>query len=187
MASRQRTQATILLSGGLDSIACAHFLQQRGMWVRGLFIDHGQAAARREVAASTALAAHLAIPLEACTLSNSHPLGAGELLGRNAMLIFNALFLTQGKSELLALGLHAGVPYFDCSKTFVTSAGNLVGELTDGRVSLVAPFIAWTKKDVFDYFLTAGLPLALTYSCESGTEPGCGTCASCRDRKALGC
>ncbi len=187
MASRQRVQATVLLSGGLDSTACAHFLQQRGSRLRGLFIDHGQAAAGREAAASAALAERLAIPLETCTLSNSCRLGAGELLGRNAMLIFNALFLIRGATDLLALGLHAGVPYFDCSKAFVESAARLLSELTDGRVSLIAPFIAWTKKDVFDYFLTTGLPLALTYSCESGTDPVCGTCASCRDRKALGC
>lgn len=187
MASRQHPQATVLLSGGLDSVACAHFLQQRGLEVRGLFIDYGQVAVRREAAASAALAEHLAIPLEGCTLSNPVRRGAGELPGRNAMLIFNALFLTQAETDLLALGLHAGVPYFDCSETFVASASRLLLELTDGRVSLLAPFITWTKKDVFDYFRTTGLPLALTYSCESGTDPVCGTCASCRDRKALGC
>jgi 7-cyano-7-deazaguanine synthase len=187
MASRQQAQVTVLLSGGLDSVACAHFLRERGLQLRGLFIDHGQAAARREAAASVALAERLAIPLETCTLSNSHHSGPGELLGRNAMLIFNALFLTKGETDLLALGLHAGVPYFDCSEIFVASAGRLLSELTDGRVSLLAPFIAWTKKDVFNYFLTTGLPLALTYSCESGSDPVCGVCASCRDRKALGC
>jgi 7-cyano-7-deazaguanine synthase len=181
------SHATVLLSGGLDSIACAHFLQRRGLEVRGLFIDYGQAAASREATASTALAECLAIPIEACALSNPHHLSAGELLGRNAMLIFNALFLIQAETDLLALGLHAGVPYFDCSETFVASAGRLLLELTDGRVSLIAPFIAWTKKDVFDYFRTTGLPLALTYSCETGIDPVCGTCASCRDRKALGC
>ena len=72
-----------------------------------------------KAAASAALAERLAIPLETCTLSNSCRLGAGELLGRNAMLIFNALFLIRGATDLLALGLHAGVPYFDCSKAFV--------------------------------------------------------------------
>src|ERR1700735_1621711 len=100
MPSSQHTQATVLLSGGLDSIACAYFLQQRGLKVRGLFINHGQAAARREAAASAALAERLAIPIESCTLSNAHHLGVGELLGRNAMLIFSALFLTQGVSDL---------------------------------------------------------------------------------------
>jgi 7-cyano-7-deazaguanine synthase len=187
MASGHQTQVTVLLSGGVDSIACAHFLQRRGLIVRGLFIDYGQAAARREAVASAALAEQLAIPLQDCTLLNARRRGAGELLGRNAMLIFSALFLTQGVSDLLALGVHAGLRYFDCSEAFIASADRLVGELTDRRVSLVAPFIAWSKKDVFDYFMSAGLPLALTYSCENGTDPVCGECASCRDRKAMLC
>lgn len=187
MALRHSTLATVLFSGGLDSTACAHFLQTRGLRLRGLFIDHGQAAARHEAASSAALAERLGIPLETCVLSNPCLLTAGELTGRNAMLVFNALFLTQGKADILALGIHAGVPYFDCSEAFFVTAGRLLGELTDGRVSLLAPFITWTKKDVYDYFLTTGLPIALTYSCEAGSDPVCGTCASCRDRRALGC
>ena len=56
MSPRDQVQATVLLSGGLNSISCAHFLKQRGLSVRGLFIDHGQAAARNEAIASAALA-----------------------------------------------------------------------------------------------------------------------------------
>jgi 7-cyano-7-deazaguanine synthase len=113
--------------------------------------------------------------------------GPGELLGRNAFLIFTALFLTGGRPGLLAMGLHAGTPHYDCSAEFVAAAGKLVAEHTDGRVSLVAPFVTWTKKDVYDYFVSAGLPITSTYSCEAGREAPCGVCASCRDREALGC
>ena len=187
MLLRQQTRATVLLSGGIDSASCAHLLQHSGAEVRALFVDHGQAAAGREAVASAAVAEHLAIPLETCRVSNPRRLGAGELLGRNPMLLFNALFLTQGLTDFIALGLHAGVPYYDCSEAFASSAKRMLGELTDGRVSLVVPFISWTKREVFDYFLTTGLPLASTYSCESGSDPACGICASCRDRKALGC
>lgn len=187
MPLREPAQALVLLSGGLDSIACAHFLRRSSFSVRGIFIDHGQAAARREKAACAALAAHLQIPCEVCTLSNPRRLGTGELIGRNSMLIFSALFLSQFDADLVAIGIHSGVPYFDCSEVFVASAGRLLSEMTDGRVSLIAPFMTWTKKDVFDYFVSAELPLELTYSCENGSDPVCGTCASCRDRKALGC
>ena len=157
------------------------------MQVRGLFIDHGQAAARREAAASAAMANELAIPIEFSTLLHGYRFDAGELIGRNAMLIFNALFLSQGLPRVLALGIHAGTRYFDCSEAFLASTARLVREMTDGRVSLVAPFIAWSKKEISDYFAAAGLPVGLTYSCESGSDPVCGVCASCHDRKALGC
>src|SRR5262249_50509326 len=55
MTIRQQTQVTVLMSGGLDSLSCAHFLLKRGLRVHGLFIDHGQPAARPEARASTAL------------------------------------------------------------------------------------------------------------------------------------
>ena len=109
------------------------------------------------------------------------------MLGRNSFLISAALFLTGGQAGLLGVGVHAGTSYYDCSEAFVACIGKLVAEQTDGRVSVVAPFVTWTKKDVYDYFVYSGLPIAATYSCESGTQPECGACASCRDRKALGC
>ena len=37
--------ATVLMSGGIDSAACAAFLAAQGIKVSALFVDHGQAAA----------------------------------------------------------------------------------------------------------------------------------------------
>jgi 7-cyano-7-deazaguanine synthase len=179
--------ATILMSGGIDSAACAHFLTRRGLELDGVFMDYGQAAAKFEADAVGALACHLNIPVQFFAFSGSNAFGPGELVGRNAFLIFATLFFTRGRPGLLALGLHAGTPYFDCSESFVASIKDLVLEQTNGCVSVVAPFISWTKKDIFDYFVSANLPIHLTYSCEAGTKPTCGVCASCRDRKALGC
>jgi 7-cyano-7-deazaguanine synthase len=157
------------------------------MSVDGLFIDHGQAAAEQETKAVSALADHLGIAVRKARLLASRPFGLGELTGRNAFLIFTALLLSGGRSGLLGLGLHGGTPYYDCSEAFLASIGQLLAEHTDGRVLVVAPFITWTKKDVYDYFVSAGLPIDATYSCEAGTEPTCGVCASCRDRASLGC
>ncbi len=176
-----------MMSGGIDSAACAHFLRQQGFGVDALFLDYGQAAAKLEAKAVMALSRHLGISIQRFNLSGSGPFGTGELVGRNALLVFAALFLTRGRSGLLALGLHGGTPYYDCSGPFLASIAHLVSEHTNGCVSVIAPFITWTKKEVFDYFMSAGLPLSLTYSCEAGTEPTCDACASCRDRKALGC
>lgn len=185
--STSSTTVTVLMSGGIDLAACAHLLSSRGMLVDGLFIDHGQAAAERESRAVSELADHLGITVRKVGLIASRPFGAGEVPGRNAFLIFTALLLSGGRSGLIGLGLHAGTPYYDCSEAFVSAIGRLVAEHTDGRASIVAPFVTWTKKDVYDYFVSAGLPVDATYSCEAGTEPTCGACASCRDRAALGC
>ena len=40
--------AWVLLSGGIDSAACAYYFQQRGDNVEAVFIDYGQAAAHAE-------------------------------------------------------------------------------------------------------------------------------------------
>jgi 7-cyano-7-deazaguanine synthase len=185
--SSKPTMATVLMSGGIDSTACAYHLRSRGLAVDGVFINYGQAAAEREAKAVTSIANHLGIVVRNVGIEGSQECGPGELLGRNAFMIFTALFFTRGRSGLLGLGLHAGTPYYDCSEEFIASIGRLVAEHTDGRVSVVTPFITWTKKDVYDYFVSTGLPTEATYSCEAGTEPTCGVCASCRDRRALGC
>ncbi len=179
--------ATVLMSGGIDSTACAHQLRLQGLHVDAIYVDHGQAASRHESKAVLGITRHLKIQLTKIKVGGLREFGAGELVGRNAFLIFTALFAMRGRPGLLALGLHAGTPYYDCSEVFVKSIGRLVSEHTDGRVSVVAPFIAWTKKEVYDYFTSHDLPIALTYSCETGTKPVCGRCASCKDRKALEC
>lgn len=183
----ERVQVTVLMSGGIDSAACAAFLAGRGMRVSALFVDYGQLARDHEASAVAQLAEALQIKVRTAVFRGDRRLGAGELIGRNAFLLFSALFTTELSTGVLALGLHAGTPYFDCSQSFVDLIDRVVLEHTDGRVKVLAPFIQWSKRDVYEFFVQAGLPIAATYSCEQGTLPVCGLCASCRDRKALGC
>jgi 7-cyano-7-deazaguanine synthase len=179
--------ATVLMSGGIDSAACAAFLAAQGMEASALFVDHGQAAAAHERTAVNSLAATLGIEVQHLAFIGAPPFGSGELVGRNAFLIFAALFATRAQSSFIALGLHAGTPYYDCSPAFVETINRAVAEHTDSTVQVVAPFIEWTKRDVYDYFVKTGLPVSQTYSCEKGMHPTCGVCASCQDRKALQC
>jgi 7-cyano-7-deazaguanine synthase len=127
------------------------------------------------------------LPLEIISVHGASAFSAGELAARNAFPIFSAIFLVRQRSGLVAIGIHAGTRYFDCSPSFLDSTCRLVSEHFDGGLVVVAPFITWNKGDIFQYFLSAGLPLDLTYSCEAGTEPPCGNCASCQDRRALRC
>lgn len=175
------------MSGGIDSAACAHLLKTQGLAVRGLFIDFGQPAAEPEADAAESLATIMDMPLERYVLSGGSTIPIGELVGRNAFLVFGALFLTRGSPGLIALGIHAGTPYYDCSGPFLDSMKRLVDAHTDGSVSLIAPFLHWSKADIVSYFNSARLPMHVTYSCEAGSRPPCGRCISCRDRNALSC
>lgn len=179
--------ATVLLSGGIDSAACASMLLEQGYRVDGLFIDYGQAAAKPEALAAARIADHFALPFTQVSLSGASAFGRGEVTGRNAFFLFTALLVRGRASRLLALGIHGGTSYYDCSKQFLSTMQQSINEHTDRSTTVVAPFVDWSKKDVVEYARQKNLPFDLTYSCEAGTQPVCGTCASCRDREALKC
>jgi 7-cyano-7-deazaguanine synthase len=175
----------VLMSGGIDSSACASLLLHQGYSVRGLFIDYGQAAAPGERNAVLAVADKLSISLSQYTFEGGKTFGRGEIIGRNAFLISAALLFGNARAGLISIGIHAGTTYYDCSEAFVASMSRIVEEYTGGELQLVAPFIDWSKKQVYDYYVSTGLDPQLTYSCENGSVHPCGRCASCVDRKAL--
>lgn len=180
-------KATVLMSGGMDSAACAHLLAAQGHMVHGVFVDFGQAAREHEGRAVARLAGLLGITFTTVHVGSASGFGAGELIGRNAFLLMTAMFLGRAHDGLLAIGVHAGTPYYDCSSGFIDRIKVLAEEHTEGRLTVSAPFLHWTKGQIYEYAVKSGLPIDATYSCESGTIPPCGSCASCRDRRVLGC
>jgi len=177
--------AVVLVSGGVDSYACAHFLLTHGSAVSGLFIEYGQDEQVCEGSSASSVCAALKIPLRVIRVESGERFGAGEILGRNLFLIATALMISKTPPSEIAIGLHAGTPYYDCSETFVARVGTLLSEHTGGRTSLLAPFRGWTKRQVYDYAVSEKLSLAITYSCERPGPVACGQCLSCLDRKLL--
>ncbi len=157
------------------------------MSVEAMFVDYGQLAARREQLAAQAIAEHLGIPLSVITLKGLAKHGAGEVVGRNAFLILSAIVLRPWRAGIVALGIHSGTAYYDCSPSFAKAMSSILAEHTDGALILLAPFLEWNKKQVYDYFTSVNLPIDLTYSCEAGSDEPCNVCNSCRDRSVLGC
>ena len=131
LASERRMtnrEATVLMGGGIDSAACAHLLQARGHVVRGIFIDYGQAAAANERLAVETLTTRLNVPLAVHTVTGTVGYSSGELVGRNAFLVFSAIFLSRCNTGLLAIGIHGKTPYYDCSPPFFDAMSRLVAE-----------------------------------------------------------
>src|ERR1700738_1027673 len=120
------------MSGGVDSAACAHLLATRNFKVKGVFLEYGQAAACPERRAVEALTARMNLPLAVFSVHGAGPFSTGELATRNAFLIFSAIFLTRQRSGLVAIGIHAGTPYYDCSPPFIDSISRLVADHFDG-------------------------------------------------------
>lgn len=176
--------ACVLVSGGVDSAACVQLLKSQGFAVTALHIDYGQLAASDERRAAECVCKYYGVPIHFASWTGIQGRGAGEVVGRNAFFIFAAL-MELPQDGLLVLGVHSGTPYFDCSSDFLSSVQGLLNGYSNGRVQIVAPFLHWDKRQIWELCIERGVPLEVTYSCERGGTPPCGTCLSCKDRKAL--
>ena len=178
------SRVLILISGGLDSTACIKYYQDLGFQVEGFFVDYGQKARLRECLSVGKIADYYKINSDTLTIHSTLNLSSGEIRARNGFLIMAALLAKPDFSGLLSLGIHSGVPYYDCSKEFIKKMNGIVTEYSDGQIKIDTPFIDWDKKMIVSYCRDSGVPIHLTYSCETGDEP-CRKCLSCLDRSAL--
>lgn len=172
-------EVTVLLSGGIDSLVCAHIFKKEGFSLKTLFIDYGQKAAFFEKTSAIQLSKYLKSDHKEINLINGKNWGVGEIPFRNSLLIF--IGCNQLSTRFLAIGVHDRTPYYDCSKPFIRDIKSIVSSCTDGKTQLVCPLEEWSKVTIFTYAKDNFLPINKTYSCEKGVKPPCGICLSCRD------
>ena len=177
--------ATVLLSGGIDSALCLHRHIRRGDAVRALFVDYGQPARVEERCAATRLAQHWSVVLESIAIESGSIARHQEVPGRNAFLIFTALLGWDRDPRALTVGVHQGSRYYDCSERFIADVSEIVTAYTEGVVQVAAPLLFMTKDEIVAECLRESVPIELTYSCQTGDAQSCGRCASCLDRKRL--
>ena len=180
---------TILASGGLDSTACLSYYLAEGYTGHALWIDYGQPAALAEEKAVEQVTDFYHIPLQkVCVTGITWPKLGNDLFefrGRNLTLVSLALNTVMIEPGLVALGIHQGTPFSDCSAAFSKQLNDLLILLTDGLLRLDCPFLTWSKQDIFEYALSNTVPIELIYSCEKGSIPPCKECVKCRDIQAI--
>ncbi len=174
----------VLLSGGVDSASLLALCAEKKADSEALFVDYGQRALKPERGAATAIARAYGVPLRHAS-AHIGTIPEGEILGRNALLVHLALATAPPGAGTIMIGIHAGTTYRDCSPAFVKVMQSSLNLHREGAVQLAAPFLTWTKHEVYAYAHAAAVPLDMTYSCEAGTVPPCGECLSCKDRGLL--
>ena len=179
----ERTAFLILASGGVDSSTLLWLSIQQGLTPTALFVDYGQPAAEAEGEAVAKICSSLGTPWR-CVRYKGTRFGAGEIRGRNAFLLHMALVEFPSNSGVVALGIHAGTGYTDCSPEFMEVMERSYEFHTGGAITATAPFLHWTKQDVYRLAAKLDLPTAQTHSCEASNLP-CGRCRSCQDRRLL--
>lgn len=187
MTARKSSQkkVMVLLSGGIDSSACVAYYLSHRFSVSALFVDYGQKAAKHEIRAARFISKAYKVPLRILTLSNGKRWGGGCILGRNAFLLYTGLMNFKYESGLIAIGVHSGTAYWDCSEDFILLTQNCFKSYSGGCISIDAPFLKWNKREIWDYCVRKKVPLKFTYSCELGKTQPCGRCLSCRDLESL--
>lgn len=176
-------RVVILLSGGIDSMACVNFYLQQGYDVECIFCNYGQPGAVSELIAASKIAEHYQVPLRIIETTNISIPESGEICGRNALLVQQALCCYGYGTYKIILGIHDGTGYADCSQLFVDHMNRLIDCYANGTIILEAPFLNWLKPEIISYCKANSLPVHFTYSCEAGKVPPCGHCLSCLDRK----
>lgn len=210
--SKSAKIATILLSGGLDSMVTAAIARESGYRLHALTIDYGQRHVRElQSAASIArrlgVERHVNLPLDlrefggsALTADIDVPkTGVGNDIPVTYVPARNLLFLalttafaeSSGSSDIF-IGVNAldysGYP--DCRPEFIASfaetarLGTRQG-VEGGAFEIHAPLQHMTKADIASECARLSLDPAWSWSCYDPTDEGiaCGLCDSCRLRR----
>lgn len=173
------------MSGGIDSTSCMLFYRKQGFKIEGLFIDYGQPAVLREKQALEKLGMLYSVPIKQVQLSGIDIPVLVEIPGRNILFLSVALMYFSESSGIIAIGIHTGTPYYDCSKDFIDRTQQIIDGYAGGKVTIGVPFLEWNKLEVWNYLQKFRLPFGITYSCELGLDQPCGKCSSCKDLEAL--
>ena len=169
----------------MDSAALLPFYLSRGAEVRGVHFDYGQPSVAGERRAALALSRHYGVAVETKRLGVAVQRTEGEYHCRNALLVLAAASVAPCARLGVAIGIHASSPYYDSTPAFVADVQRVLDGYHGGTLRVEAPFLEFSKRDVFDYCLGHGVPMGLTFSCEDASDRPCQRCASCKDRMAL--
>jgi 7-cyano-7-deazaguanine synthase len=195
--------SVLLLSGGLDSaVLLAREVAGRGQRPFCVGFGYGQRH-RKELWCAAKIAKHYGceyqqevIPIgifrgSALTFSGPVPHGHFEdpiqkatvVPNRNMVLLALAAALAVGRGENeILFAAHAGDAriYADCRLEFVNTISWAM-DLACG-VTVLAPFLAMTKRDIVQLGRELAVPMEMTWSCYEGGEVPCGLCGACCER-----
>lgn len=180
------SQVTVFFSGGIDSSALLHYYSHEGFTVVPVFIDYGQKARHNEEESARSIAEYYGYELVTLRTAQEIEFPSGEIIGRNAFLVFALIMYRRLRSGTVAIAIHSGTPYYDCTSEFFSHIKATLSGYSGGSLVLEAPFLKWTKPMILEYARNNEVPIDMTYSCENGARPPCGLCLSCRDRRELG-
>ncbi len=203
----------VLLSGGMDSATLLWLAKRNFERVWAVSFDYGQRHRvelkyAKELAQLAGVEDHIIVELpvyrsikgsalidESVEVprgeypQNEPPITTVPMRNLNFLAIASA-FADSLEVENIGIGVHAlDTPYPDCRPEFITAAeaainaGSTLTARKKVRLHVWAPFLGMTKREIALLGKGLGVPFEKTYSCYRGTEPPCGECPTCIQRK----
>lgn len=183
------TPALLLLSGGMDSIAIAHWIHP----AVALTVDYGQRSALGELRAASAVAEALGIRHEIVRM-DARALGSGDLAGtaphpiapvtewwpfRNQLLvtIAAARAIVNACGRVVLGAVSSDRAHADGGEAFVTAMDSVLA-LQEGGIRLEAPALRLTTLDLIRESAVPIQLLGWAHSCHR-SDRACGSCRGC--------
>lgn len=141
----------VLMSGGIDSSAAVATACEISSEVSGVFVDYSQPAVGTEWTSAQAIANHFEVPITKLVFGFDLMTSAGEVFGRNALMVLAAAGNSLLRPLVVTLGIHASSEYYDTTPLFVRHLERLLDGYSEGDVSLFVPFIDMSKLDVIRF------------------------------------
>lgn len=188
-------RSIVLLSGGIDSTVALALTNEA---ILALSFDYGQTHLK-ELYAAGAIASRYGVPHRIVKLDLpvwSGLTGKGDIPeahaeepdntfvpGRNLLMIaYGVAYAQQNAAGCVVIGANADdrAGYPDCRQDFITA----VDEATryGYGITVHAPLLKMTKKQIVERGIAEHAPLHLTWSCYRGGEQPCNRCGACQSR-----
>lgn len=204
------SKTLVVVSGGMDSSVLAHLMHAQSDVIHMVSFNYGQRH-KKELDYAYLQAVDLGIQYhDIVDLSNLGSLLTGSSLtsdidvpeghyaaanmaatvvpNRNAIMLAAAFGVAVARNlDVVATGVHAGDHpiYPDCRPEFI-AALNVMQQLAIdgyGKVTLLAPFVHFSKANICSLGDKLGVNWTHTWSCYKGEEIHCGRCGTCVERK----
>jgi len=202
-------KAVCIISGGMDSALAATIAKQKGFEIIAVHFNYAQKTQNKELECFNKICEDLEVKDKyIIDLDFFKQIGATALIDENLEIptsglkpgvpityvpYRNGIFLSIAAAvaqKHLANAIFIGVVeedssgYPDCRESFIQAIQKAINlGLNDGfEVTIEAPLIHLSKKDIVKKALELGVKLEHTWSCYKNSDIACGVCDSCRLR-----
>ena len=150
----------VLASGGIDSSTLIDFYLKRDVEIHCVHFQYGQASAESEKRSFEKICEHYKVEHHIIQISFPMAKRKEELIFRNLLFILAACSVKQPPFRV-AIGIHTGTPYYDCTKAFLDDCQRILDGYFSGTVGVEAPFLKHWKSDIIQYAKENKVPLDL--------------------------